>query len=236
MPGIDHRKAARRLLLAYGAALFVFALWPALDLTVSALFYTKGTGFPLADIRGLQILRAIVWNLSIAMVAVSLAALALAAVGRPIRGFGWRPAAFVFLLYLLGPILLVNGFLKWFWGRARPADIGEFGGARAFTPPLLPADQCAANCSFVSGEGSAATALLVSLLVLAPALRGILPRAVFGVYLALAVLLPAAGIALRLATGRHFLSDSVFAVLFVLTIALVLHRLLLTPRARPSAP
>ncbi|WP_181366577.1 phosphatase PAP2 family protein [Albidovulum aquaemixtae] len=230
MTPIDHRKATRRLLLAYGVSLFLFALWPTLDLRVSALFHTEGAGFTLAAVPALHVLRETVWNLSIAMFALSLGALGLAAFGRAIPGFEARTAGFVFLLYLLGPILLVNGLLKRFWGRARPADITEFGGSREFTPPWLPADQCAANCSFVSGEGSAATALLLSLLVLAPALRGFLPPAAFRVYLGLAILLPAMGIALRVATGRHFLSDTVFAVLFVLTIALVLHRLLLTPR------
>ena len=49
-------------------------------------------------------------------------------------------------------------------------------------------------------------------------------------YVVLAVFLPAAGLALRVITGRHFLSDTVFAVLFVLAIALGLHRWLLTER------
>ncbi|MBC7142063.1 MAG: hypothetical protein H5U18_07890, partial [Rhodobacteraceae bacterium] len=67
-------------------------------------------------------------------------------------------------------------------------------------------------------------------LVLAPVARRTLPRAAFGLYAAAGVLLPAAGLALRVMTGRHFLSDTVFAALFVSGIALVLHRLLLTER------
>ena len=39
--------------------------------------------------------------------------------------------------------------------------------------------------------------------------------------------LPVVGLALRVITGRHFLSDTVFAVLLVLALAVGLHRLLL---------
>ncbi len=227
---IDHRRAALWLAACFAAALAIFALLPGLDIRVSALFYHPGEGFWLAGDARLQALREFVWDLSIAAVLLSALALILAALRRPFRAFGARQAGFVFLLYLLGPILLVNGILKQYWGRARPGDIAEFGGTREFTPPWLPADQCASNCSFVSGEGSAAVALAITLVLLAPVVRAALPRALFGAYVALGVVLPVAGVALRVATGRHFLSDTVFAALFVLAIALALHRLILAGR------
>lgn len=230
MPRIDHRRAALWLAAGFAAALVVFGLWPGLDIRFSALFYRPGQGFWLAGDPWLQGLRELVWNLSIAAVLLSALTLILAAVQRSFTATGARRAGFILLLYLLGPILLVNGVLKQHWGRARPVDIAEFGGAREFTPPWLPADQCASNCSFVSGEGSAAVALAITLVLLAPFVRAALPRALFGAYVALGMVLPAAGILLRVATGRHFLSDTVFAALFVLAIALALHRWLLAGR------
>ena len=65
--------------------------------------------------------------------------------------------------FCFGPGLVVNGVLKAFWGRARPSQILEFGGAAQFTPPVQIADQCARNCSFVSGEASGVTMLAIAI-------------------------------------------------------------------------
>lgn len=231
MPPVDHRRAALALAALTLSSVAVFAAVPGLDLTVSGWFFRPGEGFWIARLPWIGALRDGIWNLSIAAFALSVVALLLAMAGRPVPGFGARPAGFVFLLYLLGPILLVNGILKEHWGRARPADVAEFGGTAAFTPPWLPADQCATNCSFVSGEGSAATALAVVFVILAPRARHLLPGPVFALYTVAGILFPGAGLVLRVVTGRHFLSDTVFAALLVLAIALALHGLLLRGRA-----
>lgn len=230
MPSLDHRKAGLWFATAFVLVLALFAIWPQVDIAVSSWFYRPGAGFWLAEDPWVEGARNIVWNLSILVFVLSAAVLVYDLVRRQAREEKGRIAGFIFLLYLLGPILLVDGILKRFWGRARPATITEFGGDRMFTPPWFPSDQCASNCSFVSGEGSAAAALALSFLVLAPIARRTLPRAAFALYAAAGVILPAAGLALRVMTGRHFLSDSVFAVLIVSAIALVLHRLLLAER------
>lgn len=230
MPRLDHRKAAIALAVLTLAALGVFSAFPAIDLVVSGWFYREGEGFWLAGNPWIEALRNGIWNLSIAVFAFSILALGFALVRRPLLGVDAREAGFIFLLYLLGPILLVNGVFKSYWGRARPVDVAEFGGLAAFTPPWLPADQCVANCSFVSGEGSAATALLLAFVVLAPDAWRILSRRAFAIYVLAGGILPGAGLALRVMTGRHFLSDTVFAVLLVLALGLGLHRLLLKGR------
>lgn len=227
----DRRAAAIGLTIVTLGALAFFIAFPRVDLIVSGWFYRPGEGFWLARLPWVEALRNGIWNLSIAVFALSALALVFAAAGRPVPGIGARVVGFVFLLYLLGPVLLVNGVLKEHWGRARPVGVTEFGGTAAFTPPWLPADQCASNCSFVSGEGSAAAALAVAFLVLAPQARRLLSRRAFAAYVLAGVLLPAAGLALRLLTGRHFLSDTVFAVLLVLALALCLHTLLFRRRA-----
>lgn len=44
----------------------------------------------------------------------------------------WRPAAFLLLMVLLGPGALVHSVGKELWGRPRPVDTREFGGARTY--------------------------------------------------------------------------------------------------------
>lgn len=230
MPGLDYRKAAITLALLTVAALGLFAAFPEIDLVVSGWFYRAGEGFWLAGNPWIEALRNAIWNLSIAVFAFSILAIVFALFRHPLLGVDARAAGFIFLLYLIGPILLVNGGLKAYWGRARPVDVTEFGGPAAFTPPWLPSDQCLANCSFVSGEGSAATALLLAFIVLSPDAGRLLSRRTFAIYALAGAILPATGLALRIVTGRHFLSDTVFAVLIVLAIGLGLHRILLKGR------
>jgi lipid A 4'-phosphatase len=115
----------------------------------------------------------------------------------------------------------VSGVLKEHWGRARPAQV--FSGEAEFTPPFVIADECARNCSFVSGEASSATALaIVSCVLLWPVLGGRDRRR--------AVLLlsgvAAAAALMRIVTGRHFLSDVVFAAYLTSFVAWALWHLM----------
>lgn len=223
-----------RLTLVWCAALLLsalmFQLWPGIDLAVSGLFYTPGEGFGLAKDHALEVLRETIWWLSNLMVAFAIVAVLAALAGRPFLDL--RRGVFILLLYLIGPVLVADGLLKRFWGRARPANVEDFGGTQHFTLPLIPADQCQSNCSFVSGEGAAATALAIAFVLIAPTVRQRVSPAIFRLYVAFAVAIPLTGMALRVMLGRHFLSDTVFAALLVSGVALVLARLLLT---RPEA-
>lgn len=66
---------------------------------------------------------------------------------------------------LVGPFLIVNGIFKTFWGRARPRDIDLFGGSKAFSLPLEISNQCAWDCSFMSGHTAVAFWLLAPALL-----------------------------------------------------------------------
>ena len=197
----------------------ILGLWPTLDLAASKFFYAPGQGFKLSGSNASELFRASVWDLSILVFLVTLLGTAMAASKRRL----WRVPSglwiYLFSLYLLGPLVLVNGILKAYWGRARPAAIVEFGGAHQFTPFWLPADQCLENCSFVSGEVAAVFALSLALLMLTgkatQSLRGPLRQ----ICQALAFALPPLVILQRLAAGRHFLSDEVLAGLIVLLLA-----------------
>jgi membrane-associated phospholipid phosphatase len=136
------------------------------------------------------------------------------------RSFGQldvRAAAFLLLSLALGPGLLVNAVLKDHWGRARPAQVEEFGGHQRFTPVLVPADQCARNCSFPAGHPAIGFYLVsFAFLVRDPRQR----RLAQGAAIAAGALI---GVA-RMAQGGHFLSDVVFSGLLVYATSWLLYR------------
>jgi lipid A 4'-phosphatase len=225
----------RSWLLATVLALAVFAAAPGLDLVVTRQFFSGGA-FLVTEHGTGEWLRQLLWTLSIAMMLVAAVGIVIAhATGRRALWVPGRVWVFVLLLYSIGPGLIVNGLLKAHWGRARPTAIVEFGGSKAFTAPLWPADQCARNCSFVGGEASTAMALAISICVIALWLQdrpgATVLRRVFAVAVAVAV----TGGLLRLAAGRHFLSDTVFSMLIVAGVALALDRLVLR-RPAPQDP
>jgi hypothetical protein len=230
MPPSDLRGAAIRLLLAFALSSVVFTLWPGLDLWFSGLFHDPASGFRLAQSRALELWRDLVWNLSIGLFLISLVGLIAAGLGLALPGATARVWGFIAVFYLLGPVLLVDRLLKEHWGRARPDQVTEFGGAGTFTPALLPTDQCAGNCSFVSGEGSAAVTLGLGMIALRPVIARWFPASGVKAWSLAAYLIPLATLLLRIVTGRHFLSDSVFAVIFMLALGLFLSWAVLDPK------
>ncbi len=198
---------ATELRLALGAFILLaaaFVAMPGLDLAASRLFFQDGKwllerdsawlalpyrGLPRLG-QGVVLTLAILWLLSF--------------VGR-FTGLRARRAGVGFLLAaaLAGPVLVVDLGLKDHSGRARPINVGEFGGSARFTPAFVPANQCRKNCAFVSGHVATASFLMAFGWLAAPAVRRrwLLAGLGAGAVLALA----------RMAPGGHFLSDAVFA-------------------------
>lgn len=203
------------LIVAVAAALFLLA--PQIDLWVSALFYQPQHGFTLREWEPLSLVyHTIPWVAWGIVVVVAAAAAWLFLMQRPLWRFDRKALLFVALSTALGPGLLANTVLKDHWGRARPAQVEEFGGAHHFTPAPLPAAQCRRNCSFVSGHAALGFSL-VSFAFLLPRgrtrRRGIAAALSFGALVGL----------VRVAQGGHFLSDVVWAGLLVFGIAAALH-------------
>lgn len=221
--------AAGALAFAAMAALTLAA--PGLDLAVSRWFW-NGTSFPVAAWAPARAARE-VFRASYHLLA--LAALAAAFLPRAARlRLPAREAGFVLAAYALGPGLLVNAGLKSFWGRARPREIAEFGGAARFTPPLVPTDQCTRDCSFVSAESAGLAFFAVAVLLLAwPRLRTSAARTGLAAGLALWAL---SGAWLRIAFGAHFLSDTVFAAALMAMLVPVVWLALGLGRAPVSLP
>ena len=195
----------RIALVAFGLLAALFIAFPQIDLAASGLFY-QGDGKWLLS-RDSAWLVLPYWGLPRLGQAllVALIVLLLLSFWRRFPKLKARRAAIGFLLVggLLGPILLVDATLKEHSGRTRPVNTVNFGGSKQFTPAFIPADQCAKNCSFVSGHVATASFIMAFGWLGAPAVRRrwLLASIAFGGVFAL----------VRMVPGGHFLSDTIFA-------------------------
>lgn len=212
-------------------AMLPFAVYPAIDPLVSGLFF-DGKGWMAGPFS--NVLRFVLWRLSAVVLFAALVLWLVALLRkRPALGGSARAWGLIVLTYALGPGVMADGLLKRFWGRARPADVTGFGGQAEFTPPWWPTDQCVSNCSFVSGEVSGATAAAIGLVIALGLWRDRLSPAVYRLLVAAALALPLLSALQRMSSGRHFLSDVIFAALFTLLIASLL-RVALFGRNTPA--
>lgn len=189
----------------------VFGLVPSLDLGIARVFYGVvdgvGNAFAWRISPALLLAHTIVLNAGFVLLIPIVGALLLKLLFPRMRMFiSARACVFLIGTMLLGPGLLVNVALKDHWGRPRPIDVTQFGGAEHFVPWWDPRGDCPGNCSFVSGDVSTvawtfAPAALVPAPWQALAFAGAFALTVFmGV--------------IRIMAGGHFPSDAIFAGVF----------------------
>lgn len=213
--------AAGMLIVAISFAFSLFAIFPHLDLKTTAWFYQIDEGFPANHDVWLNYARVVVWSGSQAMFAIALTAIVTSVLlRRAVANIRLRVWTFILCLYALGPGVMVELIIKPLWGRARPTSTTPFGGDQPFSLPIEFVDHCSWNCSFVSGEVSGATALMISLLVLLAHFSSTLSPIVFKTIVVVTLLFPFIVALQRISTGRHFLSDTVLAMMFTLLLAL----------------
>lgn len=213
--------AARPATVAALATLLVSLValaFPRLDVGVAGLFHHGAAGFPAERDGMLVALRAAGMGVTrIVVVGLVLALLAKLFLPMLARALSARRLLYLATSLALGPGLLVNAFLKEWWGRPRPRQIVEFGGTMEFFPAWVPGGACASNCSFPSGEASSSM-WLVAIALLVPG-RWQRPAIVVAASWGLIVS------ANRMAFGGHFLSDVVIAWGLVLTVVFACHHL-----------
>jgi lipid A 4'-phosphatase len=227
----------QRILIAYLLTVIVvqatFAAFPEIDLAVSRLFTSDSKGFDWV----LGVVPTI--NLAVRRIGEAVAFLVIGGfffglLTGKLRGDDLRLLAYPGLCVAVACGGIVNLLLKSHIGRARPDSLAEFGGTAVFSPPWQVVDQCTRNCSFTSGEAAMAASLAIpAVVILWPHLtkdRGRL-LAVLS-----AVVYIAATSLLRIGLGRHFLSDTIYSVLFAAGAALVLYPLLRIAQARRHLP
>ncbi|MDD2885409.1 MAG: phosphatase PAP2 family protein [Dechloromonas sp.] len=183
----------------------VLTQWPAIDLHVAALFAQNDWQW-LVD-RDQALIRWPYHTLPYLGRGLIIGLLLLWA-GSFLHNGPWlrrRRMLFGFMLSaaLLGPVLIVDSGLKNHLGRARPAQVSVLGGTLQFSPAFVVSDQCARNCSFVSGHVATTAFIMVF---------GWLGKRRTRQYWLLASIGLAAYMAfVRMSSGGHFLSDCIFA-------------------------
>lgn len=215
----DTRPLSLAAAVLSAAGLIVFLL-PSIDIGAAAPFHAGKGAFYGAEQRFVEGLRSVLMLSYVALTATAIVGAVLAA-RRNAPWLGWRAPKWLFVVscMIVGPGLVANVIFKDNWGRARPREIVEFGGSKPFTRPLLPANNCDSNCSFFSGEASSSFMTFYSLAAVAPQYAG--PLVAAGTALGLATGL------IRMSQGGHFLSDVLFAGVFMALTALALRWLLL---------
>ncbi len=191
-----------------------------IDIYVSSLFYDNGHFVLEKDILGNLIRKGIPELIVLSAVIIFVVWL----YGKKKHKVVWKIDNKIMLLtfgtMFLGPILIVNGIFKSFWGRARPQDVLQFGGNKMFTLPFEMSNQCAWDCSFMSGHTAVAFWLLAPALLTPKKFRPIalMAAGVFGCLTAV----------YRIGQGAHFLTDVLSsAVLMIVLIWFVYKRLFL---------
>jgi len=204
-----HAKTAALFSLAWIVLFFLFHSFPGTDIAFSSIFCT-GDGragglcsdFPARAHWLTGIFRPLFYWAPIAALVIMAGDIAL-----HYRRHGWtgsdriRGEMLAIAAYLIGPILIVNGWLKAYSGRPRPIDVSIFGGDMHFVAVGDFGGACASNCSFVSGEAAAAGWLLCLLPLL---LRGRFRYLIAALMIDVSIAAPF----LRVAMGAHFLSDA----------------------------
>ena len=196
-------------LMDFGAPVAVLLLGTLLiaatgaDLNISAFFHIHGA-WPVGDAQPWHFLYRFGYYPSYIL---GFAALALFAAGyaRPGLAPYRKSAAFMVVLLMLGPGLLVNSVFKDHWGRPRPREIIQFGGARTYQRPWEKGE-AGKGMSFPSGHGASAFYMAMPFFALrrrspATAVRILILGMIYGLVMGMA----------RVAQGGHFVSDVLWA-------------------------
>lgn len=217
-------RRSRAILLWFAILSVLLAALPGMDLYVSRIFFHQG--FHLSHRWWSTLMHeALTWLLCLSMGMVLVTYAFNKLWNRSVLRIDGRRVVYLLLVLIVGAGLIVNLALKDNMGRARPRDIAEFGGQKRFTPPFVRGNECDRNCSFASGEAAGGFFGLALAMALSRRRTVFVSAVVFGAFVSFC----------RIASGAHFLSDTVVSFFVMLLVADVFHYYLLradAPRAR----
>lgn len=215
----------QRILGLFAISSLSLVLFPDVDLRVSSFFFGSG-GFRLAASWWATALHESVGFFVCAALATIVGIYWFNRIARrKVGGVDAKVVGYVFLVLALGAGLVVNAALKNGFGRARPRNIVQFGGEQQFTPAFVLSEECATNCSFSSGDSSGAFFSFALALALSRRRAPIVAAAVYGGLVSFS----------RIASGAHFLSDTVVSFFVMWITADALYHFMLRPR-RATGP
>ncbi len=200
----------------FGCSLFV-TVGPTLDLYVAGLFYHGDSQFFLQNVDFLsKIFRKVLLPLIIFYILILPILSHFIKIHKFFFGykFSIKEILLIWVTQILSILIFINLILKDLWGRARPDDVTYFGGKETFTPWFELSSACDSNCSFVSGDASVGFSIIVLYFIT----KNIL-------FLYLSIIFGALLGFIRIIAGGHFLSDILFAGVFILIINLIIFKL-----------
>ena len=212
-------RRAQLILTSFLISSLLFVQFPAIDLGISGLlfadgFYLRGQWTTLAH-------ESVLYFLGLSLLAVACLYLCNRYFRLNLCGIDGKKVTYLLLVLVLGAGLIVNGIFKDDFGRARPREIEEFGGSKHFTPAFVVSHECHRNCSFTSGDGAGAFFAVALAMALSRKRAMLLAALAYGVLVSFS----------RVASGAHFLSDSVVSFFVMLISADVLYHYLVLPAA-----
>jgi len=197
----------------------LFAVFPALDLTIARAFYNAQSHQFILNAAGKAeyMRRGAMW-LAWAFAVPAIMAPILKIL-RPGQQLLIRGRAMVYLLttLMMTALLLPSVVFKEHWGRPRPITTTEFSGLHAFRPWWDPRGAERHNGSFFSGEAATAFWLYAPASLAPPAVRPV-------AYAAVTIFGLATGL-LRMAFGGHYASDIIAAGIAAFLVAWFTHGL-----------
>jgi len=201
--------------LAFLCCSLFFVFFPQVDIYISSLFYDdgfylKGSLYEVFFYKSVPI---VITALALGSIVLFLYNLI---TDKNILSIDKRKILYIILVLALAPGLIVNATLKENWGRARPAEIKQFGGDKTFTPAFVLSNQ--KGNSFSSGHGSAAFSVLGFALLMRKRKK---------LWIALALGYGVAVSFARIIGGGHFLSDNVTSFFIVYITTYILHYFIL---------
>jgi len=210
----------------------IFGVYPELDLRIAGYFFRSDVRpdipFGLRMTPLLPILRDSGLWISAIVVAPAVVAVVLKVIRpRAPMIMPGRAAILLITTLAIGPGVITNVILKDYWGRPRPIDVTQFGGAEHFVAWWDPRGDCEKNCSFVSGDVSGAYWTLAA--------AAVAPAPWQPIAYAAALAFGSAMGLMRMMAGAHFISDVFFAGFFTFVVIWLVYRLLYCwPRTRTT--
>lgn len=195
-------------ILAFAVLAGILTIFPKLDISFSKIFYLYPLGFYYKTHPVAVYIFRLVPIITAAFAAFCFVYLVYLILMR--KKIATSPALFLVITAILGPGLIVNYALKEHIGRARPRDILEFHGDKAFSAPLKAANQCNHNCSFPSGHAAMGYYFSGISYIVPPPYKAVtfILGVVFGSLIGLG----------RIIQGGHFLSDVIFSGLIIMAV------------------
>ena len=213
MQSISLKKVLLTNTFFFAFFVLLFYLFPNLDIHFSKLFFYEEKFISEKHIF-IKNLRSFLKDF---MIVISVFSLLLIVAGILLKKkvfFFKRRTKLILLGFIVGPVigcgLIANFYFKDNWGRARPINIQEFGGDKIYAKPFTISDQCKKNCSWIGGEASAAFSFITGTIILKNPIYLII-NLIFGIVVSLC----------RIAMGGHFLSDNIFAMIFMIYLAIL---------------